>query len=158
MSPLRVVAPAAAILALFAVAASAQPIISAKSGVIATVEGKVLLDGQAVEASATHFPDMKENSILKTEDGRAEVLLPPGFVMRIGENASLKMLTNRLIDTRVELQAGSAVVEVDQNGPETNVSVALKAGVARLNKAGAYRFDSDPARIKVFHGSASVEM
>jgi hypothetical protein len=143
-------------LALVGVTASAQPIISAKSGVIAGLEGKVFLDNQALESSVTHFPDMKENSVLRTEDGRAEVLLPPGYVLRIGENASFKMLTNRLIDTRLEMLAGSGIVEVDENSKDTNVVVALKAGAATLTKAGVYRFDSEPARIKVFSGTASV--
>jgi hypothetical protein len=145
-----------AMLALVLVTASAQPIISAKSGVIADLEGKVFLDNQALESSVTHFPDMKENSVLRTEDGRAEVLLPPGYVLRIGENASFKMLTNRLIDTRVEMLTGSGIVEVDENSKDTNVIVALKAGAATLSKTGVYRFDSEPARIKVFNGTASV--
>jgi hypothetical protein len=147
---------AIAMLALVVVTASAQPIISAKSGVIAGLEGKVFLDNQALESSVTHFPDMKENSVLRTEDGRAEVLLPPGYVLRIGENASFKMVTNRLIDTRVEMLTGSGIVEVDENSKDTNVIVALKAGVATLTKTGVYRFDSEPARIKVFSGTASV--
>jgi hypothetical protein len=147
---------AIAMLALVVVTASAQPIISAKSGVIAGLEGKVFLDNQALESSVTHFPDMNENSVLRTEDGRAEVLLPPGYVLRIGENASFKMVTNRLIDTRVEMLTGSGIVEVDENSKDTNVIVALKAGAATLTKTGVYRFDSEPARIKVFSGTASV--
>jgi hypothetical protein len=158
MSPVRIAVLAFAVLALFAVSASAQPIISAKSGVIANVEGKVMLDNQPIEASATHFPEIKENSVLSTTDGRAEILLPPGFVMRLGENASLKMLTNRLIDTRVELLSGSAVVEVDEAAPETNVTITLKSGAIRLAKSGVYRFDSEPGRLKVFQGSASVDI
>ena len=126
MRPVRFAILTIAMLALVALTASAQPIISAKSGVIAGLEGKVFLDNQALESSVTHFPDMKENSVLRTEDGRAEVLLPPGYVLRIGENASFKMLTNRLIDTRVEMLTGSGVVEVDENSKDTNVVVALK--------------------------------
>jgi hypothetical protein len=145
-----------AMLALVAATASAQPIISAKSGVISSLEGKVFLDNQALEPSVTHFPDMKENSVLRTEDGRAEVLLPPGYVLRIGENASFKMLTNRLIDTRVEVLSGSGILEVDENSKDTNVAVALKGGTATLTKIGVYRFDSEPARIKVYGGTASV--
>src|ERR1035441_10060711 len=145
-----------AMLALVVVTASAQPIISARSGVIAGLEGKVFLDNQALESSVTHFPDMKENSVLRTEDGRAEVLLPPGYVLRIGENASFKMVTSRLIDTRVEMLTGSGIVEVDENSKDTNVVVALKAGAATLTKTGVYRFDSEPAQIKVFSGTASV--
>src|SRR5271157_3816774 len=106
-----------AILAVAAVSASAQPIVSAKSGVVASVEGKVLINNEEVQPSVTHFPEVKEGSVLSTEDGRVELMLPPGFMLRMGENGSLKMLGNRLIDTRVELQKGSAILEVDQTSP-----------------------------------------
>ena len=145
-------------LAVVVVSASAQPIISAKSGVVAGAEGKVLIDNEEVQASVTHFPEVKEGSVLRTEDGRVELMLPPGFMLRMGENGTLKMLANRLIDTRVELQAGSAVLEVDQTSQDYNVSIALKDGVVSLSKVGVYRFDSDPARLKVFHGSATVQI
>ncbi|HUB79422.1 MAG TPA: hypothetical protein VMB03_11520 [Bryobacteraceae bacterium] len=145
-----------AILALAAITASAQPIISAKSGVIAGVEGKVLLDNAEVQDSATHFPEMKEGSILRTEAGRVELMLPPGFMLRMGENGALKLISNRLIDTRVEMQAGSAVVEVDQTKPDFNVTIALKDGQVTLAKAGVYRFDMQPAQLKVFRGLATV--
>jgi hypothetical protein len=158
MRPVRSFAVAVAILALAAISASAQPIISSKSGVIAGVEGKVLLNNEEVQQSVTHFPEVKEGSLLRTEDGRVEVMLPPGFMLRMGENGALKMLANRLIDTRLELQAGSAVLEVDQTSQDYNVSIALKDGVVNLSKVGVYRFDSDPARIKVYHGLATVQI
>jgi hypothetical protein len=158
MSAVRSFATVAAILAFAAVSAFAQPIISAKSGVIAGVEGKVLVDNEEVQQSVTHFPEVKENSILRTEEGRVELMLPPGFMLRMGENGSLKMLANRLIDTRVELQTGSAVVEVDQTNQDYNVTIALKNGVVTLSKVGVYRFDCEPARLKVFHGTASVQI
>jgi hypothetical protein len=158
MRPVRSFAAAVAILAFAAVSAFAQPIISAKSGVIAAVEGKVLLNNEEVQQSVTHFPEVKENSVLHTEDGRVEVMLPPGFMLRMGENGTLKMLANRLIDTRVELQAGSSVLEVDQVSQDYNVSIALKNGVVNISKVGVYRFDSDPPRIKVYHGLATVQI
>jgi hypothetical protein len=122
------------------------------------VEGKVLVDNQEVQQSVTHFPEVKENSVLRTGEGRVELMLPPGFMLRMGENGSLKMLANRLIDTRVELQKGSAVVEVDQTNQDYNVTLALKGGMVTLSKLGVYRFDCEPARLKVFHGSASVQL
>jgi len=158
MYPVRRFATALVILAFAAISAFAQPIISAKSGVIAGVEGKVLVDGQEVQQSVTHFPEVKENSVLQTGEGRVELMLPPGFMLRMGENGSLKMLANRLIDTRVELQKGSAVVEVDQTNQDYNVTLALKSGMVTLSKVGVYRFDCEPARLKVFHGSASVQL
>ena len=158
MRPVWNFALAVAILAFAVVSASAQPIISAKSGVIAGAEGKVLLNDQDVEQSVTHFPEMKEGSTLRTEDGRVEVMLPPGFMLRMGENGSLKLLANRLIDTRLELLAGSAVIEVDQTSQDYNVNIALKDGVVNLAKVGVYRLDSNPARLKVYHGLATVQI
>ena len=46
--------------------------------------------------------------------GRAEVLLTVGVILRMGDNASLLMLTNRLIDTRMELMKGSHILEADE--------------------------------------------
>jgi hypothetical protein len=157
MHPARTFATVA-ILAIAAAPAFAQPIMSAKSGVVASVEGKVLIDNAELKDSATHFPEVKEGSVLRTEDGRVELMLPPGFMLRMGENGALKMMSNRLIDTRVEMQAGSAVVEVDQTKPDFNVAMVLKDGVVTLSKVGVYRFDSEPARLKVFHGTATVEI
>ncbi|HUK18295.1 MAG TPA: hypothetical protein VLW65_17845 [Bryobacteraceae bacterium] len=138
--------------------AAAQMVVSAKSGVVNFTEGSVLLNGQAVESTITKYPDIKENSVLQTQAGRAEVLLTPGTIMRVGENSSMKMVTNRLIDTRVELQNGAAVVEAVQAAKDNNVTVVVKNGAVALSKAGVYRFDTEPARLKVFHGEASVEM
>jgi len=146
----------AGVAALGAVSASAQPVIGAKSGVVAKVEGKVFLGDQVLEESLTKFPDIKENGVVRTEEGRVEVLLTPGTVLHMGENSSFKLITNRLIDTRLELLTGSAVVDAEQIPKDTNVTVVCKDGVIALPKAGHYRFDSTPARVKVFEGVADV--
>lgn len=137
---------------------SAQMIVSAKSGVVNYVEGNVLLDGKTIESSITKYTDIKENSVLHTGEGRAEVLLTPGTILRMGESADLKMITNRLIDTRVELQRGSAVVETVQTAKDNSVTVVVNHGAASLAKAGIYRFDTAPPRLEVFHGEAMVEI
>ncbi|MGP8245129.1 MAG: FecR domain-containing protein [Bryobacteraceae bacterium] len=147
-----------ALIGLGALAASAQPVISAKSGVVAYQEGQIALDGQPLEPSATHFADVKENGVLETAEGRAEILLNPGVVLRLGENSSLKMITNRLIDTRVELLRGSAVVEAIEVAKDTSVTMVVANAAVTLPKAGIYRFDTAPALLKVFKGSADVEM
>jgi hypothetical protein len=79
-------------------------------------------------------------------------------VLRLGENSSFKMLTNRLIDTRLELLTGSAVVEADEIAKDTNVTLVCKDGTVSLDKKGLYRFDTAPARLKVFDGLASVQI
>jgi hypothetical protein len=158
MKPLGLAALCIALLAALVLPASAQPVISAKSGLLSYVEGQVVLNDQPVEFSTTHFADVKENSVVKTGDGRAEVLLTPGVTLRMGENSSLRMISNRLVDTRVELITGSVVVEADMIAKETNVTVVVGQGAVELPKAGLYRFNAEPAQIKVFKGDAEVEV
>jgi len=158
MKSLYLAALSGALLAAFALPAAAQSVISAKSGLLSYFEGQVMLNDQPVEFSTTHFADVKENSIVSTADGRAEVLLTPGVTLRMGENSSLRMITNRLVDTRVELLTGSAVVEADMIAKDTNVTVVVGQGNVALPKAGLYRFDASPAQIKVFKGDAEVEI
>jgi uncharacterized membrane protein YgcG len=158
MKPVWIAGFLGMLLALSAIPALAQPVISAKSGLISYVEGKVYLGDQVVEPSPAHFADVKENALVRAAQGRAEVLLTPGVVLRLGENSSFKMLTNRLIDTRLELLTGSAVVEADEIAKDTNVTVVSKDGTVSLGKKGLYRFDTAPARLKVFDGLASVQI
>ncbi|MGO9262485.1 MAG: hypothetical protein ACLQU1_40315 [Bryobacteraceae bacterium] len=146
-----------AVLALAVVQASAQPVVAAKSGTISLADGQVFLDDKLLELQPGQFPDMKEKSVLRTEEGRAEVLLPPGMFLRVGENGSFRMVSNRLVDTRLELLTGSAVVEIDSNSKDAQVTLLSKDGTVTFTK-GIYRFDTQPARLKVFEGSASVDI
>jgi len=157
MKKLQIVLPAAAILAILSVPVSAQPVLSAKSGTVSWAEGKVFLGDEALETSLTKFPDIKENVVLRTEEGRAEVLLTPGVVMHIGENSSFRMITKRLIDTRLELLTGSAVVNAVEVPKDTNITIVCQSGAVEI-KSGHFRFDAEPARVKVFAGMADVQL
>src|ERR1700685_2574992 len=96
---------------LAAGSACAPYVILSHSGVIQYVEGRALLADKPVEPKFGQFPDIKENQEFRTEDGRAEVLLTPGVFLRIGENSSIRMLSTKLTDTRVEVLSGSAIIE-----------------------------------------------
>src|SRR5579885_3579285 len=87
----------------------AQQAISARSGMVHYVEGKVFAGDQPVEGKFGNFPQVQEKQVLRTEEGRAEILLTPGVFARVGENSSFRMITNRLIDTRLELLKGTAI-------------------------------------------------
>jgi len=158
MRPFSKATLSVAVLALGSIPAIAQPIISAKSGVVAYVMGKVLVGDQAVEPSETKLTEIKENAVLRTEEGRAEVLLTLGTILRTGENASFKMLTNRLIDTRIELLKGSHIVEVAEVQKDNNLTIVAKEATVVISKRGLYRFDVDQAQIKVYEGSLGVEL
>jgi len=145
-------------LALAVYPAAAQTVIGAKSGVINWVEGDAFLADKPYAMSPSQFGEVKENMVFRTDEGRAEVLLPPGVFFRMGEKTSFKMISNRLIDTRVELLSGSAVMEIDDIDKSAAVTLVKKNATITLAKAGLYRFDSEPAQLKVYKGSADVEM
>jgi hypothetical protein len=138
--------------------ASAQSVISAKSGLIHYVEGRVYLGDQLVESQFGNFPDIKENGQFRTEDGRAEVLLTPGVFLRVGENSAIRMVTNRLIDTRVEFVSGSILVEADDLPKDNGVTIVYKDYSIKLQQKGVYRFDSEPAALRVYDGGVIADL
>ncbi len=145
-------------LALVAAGAlSAQSVISAKAGLVNYTEGKVLLDSKEVQIKTGSFPQMKENSELRTEDGRAEVLLAPGVYLRIGENSAVKLASDRLTDTRLELLSGTAIVECSELLKEDAITLTYKDAQISLVKNGLYRLDSEPAQLRVYDGEAHVQ-
>ena len=141
---------------LAAGSACAQYVISSHSGVIQYVEGRAFLGDKPVEPKFGQFPDIKENQEFRTEDGRAEVLLTPGVFLRIGENSSIRMLSTRLTDTRVEVLSGSAVVESNEMPKDNAIQLVYKKDSIQLQKQGLYRLDTEPARFEVFDGEAIV--
>jgi hypothetical protein len=143
---------------LLGLPALAQSVISAHSGLVQFADGSVFLDDQKLEQKAGKFEQMNNGSELRTgEDGRAEVLLTPATFLRVGANSDVRMLSNKLEDTRVELLRGSAVLD---QGPDTladtAVTIIYNLDQVQIKKAGLYRFDSQPPQLKVEKGQATV--
>jgi len=134
----------------------AQSVISTHSGVVQYVEGRVYLADKLIEPKFGQFPDIKENQEFRTADGRAEILLTPGVFLRLGENSSIRMLSTRLTDTRVEVLSGSAIVESAEIPKDNAVQLVYKNDRINLVKQGLYRLDTEPARFAVYEGEASV--
>jgi hypothetical protein len=134
----------------------AQSVISTHSGVVQYIEGSAFLADQPVQPKFGQFPDIKENQEFRTADGRAEILLTPGVFLRLGENSSIRMLSTRLTDTRVEVLSGSAIVESTEIPKDNAVQLVYKNDKIDLQKQGLYRLDSEPARFAVFTGEAVV--
>jgi hypothetical protein len=138
--------------------ASAQSVISAKSGLIHYAEGRVYLGNQLVESKFGEFPDIKENAQVRTEEGRVEILLTPGVFLRMGENSAIRMVTNRLIDTRLEFLSGTALVEAAELLKDNAVTIVYQDYAVQIQKTGIYRFDSEPAALRVYDGTALVQL
>ncbi len=141
-----------------ALPAFGQQVISAQSGLVHYTEGDVFLADKVIEAKASEFPQMKEGEQLRTELGRAEVLLTPGVFLRAAENTSFKMLSTRLTAARLDFLAGSMVIEAAQFESGQSVAVLHKDSVINLTKGGLFRFNSAPGELRVFEGSAVVEV
>jgi len=143
-------------LGLTAGSACAQYVISAHAGVVQYVEGRAYLNDQLVEPKFGQFPDIKQNQEFRTEEGRAEILLTPGVFLRLGENSAVRMLSNLLTDTRVEMLSGSAMIECNDAPKDNSIQLVYKANAIRLEKQGLYRIETQPARLKVYDGEAVV--
>lgn len=137
--------------------AHAQYMISAHSGVVQYVEGTAYLNDQQVEPRVGEFPNIKENEVFRTTEGMAEVLLTPGVFLRLGENSSIKMVSGKLTDTRVEIVSGSAMVECDDIAKDNAITLLAKGNEMLLVKHGLYRVDADQGLFKVYDGEAIVK-
>jgi hypothetical protein len=136
--------------------ALAQSVISAQAGLVHYTQGRVFLGDRAVHATRGVFPQMREQNMLRTEEGRAEVLLNPGAFLRMGENSSIRMSSAQLTDARLEFLSGSVLLEVVEPLKGTPVAIEYRDAAVSIVKRGIYRLDTDPARLRVFEGEALV--
>jgi hypothetical protein len=134
----------------------AQSVISAKAGVINYTEGDVLAGGQAVEPKNGKFPEWKKDQELQTTEGRAEVLLTPGVFLRVAENSKLKLLDNRLSDTRIKVIEGSILVECAELLEDNSVTFSYGEFNIAIRKPGLFRIEADPAAVKVYEGEVQI--
>jgi len=134
------------------------------SGQIAHIEGKVYLDQQPVEASNTPIWILNPNSVVRTEEGRAEILLAGGVSLFLGENSAVKRVPSGPYNfSRFEPLSGSTVVTTGEMGAATKCENDVK-----LSDFGHYRFDvlrmpSQPTGekhcgLKVYEGAAAVQL
>lgn len=136
---------------------AAQDVVTAKAGLIHYLEGDVTMDGAMLSTKpGGKFAELKKGSVLKTLEGRAELLLAPGSSVRLAENSSLKMISTSLEDTRFNVLGGTAIVEVGDIDKTMSIVVAAGDSDVTLRKKGLYHVSADPASVRVFEGEASV--
>lgn len=146
-------------LALLAAAANSawgQYVVSARAGTVNFTTGQVSIDDKTVERKATKFPTLKDGQLLRTENGRAEILLGPGVFLRLAPHAALRMVNSRLTDTEVKLEQGTALVEVIEIANGSNVHVLVGDTRTAFRGIGLHRFDADTGELSVYGGHADV--
>jgi len=137
-----------------------QSVISAKAGVVHYTEGEVKVGiganaSQVEMKTGGRYTEMKDGQELTTGEGRAEVLLNPGVFLRVGENSSVKMISSRLADTRLELTRGVALVEVTEVSKDNAVTMLVKDASVTFSKMALVRLDFETG-IRIYKGEAQV--
>jgi len=133
-----------------------QAVVSTHSGVVHFFEGTVTVAGQPLESRFGRFTAIPDGADLRTEQGRAEILLTPGVILRVGENSAIRMTSTSLADTRVEVLAGTAIMEAGEPAAGTSVTLTYKNWSIRQAHAGVYRVYCDPPKLQVREGSVEV--
>ena len=134
----------------------AQEVVSATAGVVQYFEGSIFVDDHPVEHKSSVFNSLKNGSNLRTEKGRAELLLSPGVFLRLDEKSSIRMLSNSLADTRLELLAGSVILDNLDAKPGNTSVLVYKEFQVRFPQPGIYRFNSELDVMEAYRGEAKV--
>jgi hypothetical protein len=144
-------------LSLICVPGFGQSVISASSGVVDFAEGAAFVDDKPLQQKFGSFRTIKTGATLRTEDGRVEVLLTPGLLLRLDRNSAFRMDSTDLVDTRIEFLKGSAMVEAVDEPSDHPAVIKFKDNEIRFDEEGLYRIDAEPGLLKVFNGEAVVK-
>jgi hypothetical protein len=125
-------------------------------GVLNYIEGNAALDGSALNPKSVGSAEMSSGQVLTTQQGKAEILLTPGVLLRLGDNSSIRMISPGLTDTRVQLLNGRAMVEAADIHNENNIRIQTRESQTTLLKNGVYGFDADRGSVAVYDGKATV--
>jgi hypothetical protein len=119
----------------------------------------VYIDGQRVPQLASDLI-VKENSIVRTEKGRAEVRFDRGDIMFLGENSSVRVNHDSNTGSGgLEILTGSAVVVTGSLGPAARCQENVQ-----LSDSGVFRFDvhrvvgENFCKFRVYKGAAAAQM
>ena len=141
-----------------AATAQAQFVVSPRAGLVHHLDGEVLIEDQELNKDATQFRWVGEGEVLRTgDDGRCELVLAPGSMLRVGPRSSIRMLSDDITDIRLELLGGSVIIDWDSGSEDTPIRLAHGDSGIELHKHGLYRLDAYPAsnpRLRVFDGEA----
>jgi hypothetical protein len=144
------------VIPLLSAVAGAQTVVSVTSGVINYSEGSVFVDNNKLDQKSGTFPTLVNGAVLKTEHGRVEVLLTPGAVLRLDHNSSIRLVSNALSDTKVEFQAGAAILDATEADSLKNLKIEFGPSEIRFDQPGVYRIDGEPAAMETYSGKAEI--
>lgn len=127
---------------------------TAQPGSVNYTEGKVVMSNQPVDSSSIGSAVLRPGETLKTDKGKAEILLTPGVFLRLDDASAVRMIAGGLTHTEVALEDGRAMVEVTDLHSENNLRIQENGHTVQLVKTGLYDFDASQDQVRVFKGKA----
>ena len=99
-----------------------------------------------------------EGRSVTTERGRLELLLTPGTFLRLDRYSTVRLLSSKLADVRVELVSGTAALEVNETGKGTSIVMLWREHAIPIKRTGFYRLEAaqDSLRVYVAKGKLRV--
>ena len=138
----------------------AQMLVSPRAGLVHHLDGEVLIENHELDKDGPPFGWVGEGEVLRTGgDGRCEVVLAPGSVLRVGPASTGRLLSTDITDVRVELVRGSAVIDWRNGREDRRILLAHDESRIELRKHGIYRLDAyadGHTHLRVFDGQARL--
>ncbi|MGQ9634061.1 MAG: hypothetical protein ACUVXB_07410 [Bryobacteraceae bacterium] len=134
----------------------AQIVISARSGLIQYFERSVFLNEAPLVRTPNRFAQMEPYDVLRSANGRAEVLVRPDVFLRIREHSSVRLLSDALMEPRYELLSGSMILEAQEMPAQASVQVLWRDRTIAVSKRAIWRLDSATGNLRVIEGEVSV--
>jgi hypothetical protein len=135
---------------------SAQETVLTKAGLVQFMKGEVFLDGKPVSLPGSGSLQLENSQILSTRNGYVEMLLAREASLRLGENASLLMRKTELSGTQLELNLGSAMVEILSMSETNPIKIFVSRTELTIKEAGLYRVDAAPGKCSAYAGNILV--
>ena len=127
---------------------------TAQPGSLNYTEGQVVMGNQPVNSSSIGSAVLRPGETLKTDNGKAEILLTPGVFLRLDDASLIRMVAGGLTHTEVALKEGRAMVEVTDLHSENDLRIEENGQAIQLVKTGLYDFDAAQNQVRVFKGKA----
>jgi hypothetical protein len=135
--------------------AMADPTVMPRPGLVNSVQGQVSLGEHLLVPRPMRPQVLRTGQTIRTQYGKAGLLLTPGSFLRIGDHSQVRMLSRSLEDTRVRVVKGTALLDA-QAGYRHDLAIIMDGTTTRIEKSGIYGFDANGQTISVLRGKAIV--
>lgn len=125
---------------------------SIRPGEVNYIEGQVALNGTSLGSNSLRSTVVQPGDDLSTGQGYAEVLLTPGAFLRIGNNSEVRLVSAGLVNNRITLVHGTALLEAADVVKGAVLNVAVGNSTAQIEEKGLYSFEAANGAVRVLDG------